>query len=137
MLQIGAVAVLAASVHGAVGPRPAEFALSYVAVRAVLVVEYLRAGCHVPKARPLTRHYAGGFSAAAALWLLSLLVPPPGRFVRWAAAMSPAGPGGPPTADPLVQQGPTAASSRPELGPSSAGSEARALPISSSDRPTR
>ena len=41
---------------------------------------------HVPIARPLCHRYALGFSLAAALWLASLLLPAPWRFVLWGAA---------------------------------------------------
>ncbi|WP_162795080.1 low temperature requirement protein A [Nonomuraea lactucae] len=84
--QILAVAVMAASV-GEIGERSALFALSYVAVRAVLVVAYLRAGRHVPEARSLTVRYATGFTLALLLWLGSLAVEPPQRYALWALAM--------------------------------------------------
>jgi hypothetical protein len=44
---------------------------SYALGRAVLIVEYVRAGMHIPSARPLTTRYAIGFAIAAFLWLLS------------------------------------------------------------------
>jgi low temperature requirement protein LtrA len=84
--QILAVAVMAASV-GKLDERAALFTLSYVAVRLVLVVAYLRAGRHVPQTRPLTTRYALGFSLAALLWLASLAVEPPQRYVLWVVAM--------------------------------------------------
>jgi len=37
--------------------------------------------------RPLTRRYSTGFSGAILLWLVSLLFPPPLRFVFWVAAI--------------------------------------------------
>ena len=53
-VQMLAVAALAVNVHHGLGESSAGFALSYAAVRAVLVIEYLRAGKHVVTARSLT-----------------------------------------------------------------------------------
>lgn len=87
-VQICAVAALAFNVRDAFGATAVGFALSYVAVRAVLVLGYLRAGRSVVAARPLTTRYARGFGLAGALWLLSVAVPPPGRFLLWAVGLA-------------------------------------------------
>ncbi|MEI1375202.1 MAG: low temperature requirement protein A [Nostoc sp.] len=50
----------------------------------MLVIEYVRAGRHIPSARPLTTRYAIGFAIAAFLWLISAFVPIPWRFGFWA-----------------------------------------------------
>lgn len=81
-VQMLAVGALAVNVHHGLGDS-AGFALSYAAVRAVLVVEYLRAGRHVVAARSLTRRYARGFGLAAVIWLVSAFVPTPLRFGLW------------------------------------------------------
>ncbi len=86
-VQMLAVAALALNIHHGLGESSAGFALSYAAVRAVLVVEYLRAGKHVAVARSLTRRYARGFGIAAAIWLVSAFVPVPLRFVLWAVGL--------------------------------------------------
>ena len=65
----------------------AVFAWSYAAARAILIGMWLRAGWHSPEARPLTSRYAVGFSASAALWAASALVPAPWRFVLWGAGL--------------------------------------------------
>lgn len=83
--QILAIALMAASV-GNIGERSALFALSYVAVRVLLIVAYVRARRHVPEARALTGRYVLGFGAAALVWLASLAVEPPARYVLWAVA---------------------------------------------------
>ena len=87
MLQMIAVAALAVNVTGALGPASAGFAISYAAVRSILVVEYLRAGLHVPEARPLTSRYSAGFGAAVILWFLSVLFPAPLRHIVWGVAI--------------------------------------------------
>jgi low temperature requirement protein LtrA len=81
--QMFAVAAMAVTVHAGLGHGSAGFALSYAAVRFILVGEYLGAHVWVPAARPLTKRYGLGFGAAAAIWLVSALVPPPGRFYLW------------------------------------------------------
>jgi len=86
-LQMVAIAAMAVNIHHGLGESSAGFALSYAAVRAVLVVEYLRAGRHIAAARPLTNRFARGFGFAAALWLLSAFVPLPFRFGLWALGL--------------------------------------------------
>lgn len=82
-LQMMAIAALAINVHHGLGESSAGFALSYAAVRGLLVVTYVRAIRAVPLARPLTRHYAIGFAIAAGFWLISAFVPLPLRFFFW------------------------------------------------------
>ena len=86
-VQIGFIAILAMSVPQAFGELGVQFTLAYVGIRVVLIVLYLRGGRRVPKALPLTRRYAIGFSIAAAIWLLSAFVPPPARYALWALGM--------------------------------------------------
>ena len=65
------------------GRGSAGFALSYAAARFILVGEYLGAHVWVPATRSLTKRYALGFGLAAAIWLVSVWVPPPRRFYLW------------------------------------------------------
>jgi low temperature requirement protein LtrA len=71
------------NVHAGLGHASAGFALSYAALRFILVGEYLGAHFWVPAARSLTKRYGLGFGAAAAIWLVSAWVPPPFRFYLW------------------------------------------------------
>ncbi len=87
LMQMFIVAIMAVTVHDGFGKTSVGFALCYVAVRSILIFKYLRAGYHVPIARPLTITFAIGFGIAVALWLLSIFVPPPWRFALWAIAM--------------------------------------------------
>lgn len=66
----------------------AAFALAYLAARAVSVLLYLRASRYVPIAVPLLRIHGTGFAVAAALWLPALLLPAPGRYALWTAALA-------------------------------------------------
>lgn len=88
MLQIIAVAAMAANVHAGLGHSSAGFAMSYAVIRLLLVVEYIRAGCYVAEARPLTRRYSRGFALAAIIWLISVFVPMPARFVLWMVGLA-------------------------------------------------
>ena len=63
-----AVAAMAVNVHAGLGRGSAGFALSYGAVRFLLVGEYLGAHIFVPAARSLTKRFALGFGVAAAIW---------------------------------------------------------------------
>jgi low temperature requirement protein LtrA len=81
--QMFAVGAMAVNVHAGLGHGSAGFALSYAAVRFILVGEYLGAHIWVPAARPLTKRFGLGFGAAASIWLVSAWVPPPLRFYLW------------------------------------------------------
>jgi low temperature requirement protein LtrA len=83
LLQMIAIAVLAVNVHHGLGDTSTGFALSYVTVRGILIIQYLVAGYHVAEARGLTNWYATGFGLAAAMWLVSVFVPAPWRFGLW------------------------------------------------------
>ena len=88
VLQMFAVVALAINVHDAFGTTGRAFTLSYVAIRAILVVQYLRAGRYVPSARPLTGRFARGFALAAALWVVTIFLPAPWRWLVVAAALA-------------------------------------------------
>jgi len=81
--QMFAVAAMAVNVRAGLSSGSAGFALSYAALRFLLVGEYYGAYVSVPMARPLTRKFGIGFGMAATIWLISALVPPPYRFILW------------------------------------------------------
>jgi low temperature requirement protein LtrA len=85
----GTVAVLgmAASATEAVGARANTFAVSYLAMRLLLLALYARAYRHVTEARATIAIYLSGTGAGAALWAISLAVPGPARYVLWAAGV--------------------------------------------------
>lgn len=88
LAQMFVVATLAVEIRHGIRHSSAQFALSYSVGRALLVAEYLRAGRNVPEARPLTTRYSRGFALAAFIWMVSAFVPPPGRFIMWAAGLA-------------------------------------------------
>ena len=83
LMQMAIAAAMAANIHYGLGESSVGFALSYIAFRTVLICQYLHAGYHVPQARALTTWYAIGFSGSIVLWLASIFVPLPWRFVLW------------------------------------------------------
>lgn len=78
MLGVSALAVNAG--HAFSGGEVA-FIVSYVAVRLVLIVLYVRAWIYVHLARELCTYYLIGFSIGVILWTLSLAVPPPASYL--------------------------------------------------------
>jgi low temperature requirement protein LtrA len=86
-VQMFGVAVVAVSIHRGLPAGSAGFAFSYTLVRAVLVVQYVRAAWHYPASKELALRYARGFGVAAVIWLASGVVPVPGRYVLWVVAV--------------------------------------------------
>lgn len=77
------VTVMAVFAHSGLGEGSIGFALAYVAGRALLVFMWMRGGYHEPSIRPLTNRYAIGFGLSGLLFLISIWVAPPLRFVLW------------------------------------------------------
>ena len=82
-LQLFGVAYLAVNISTAFGEGGAAFALSYVGIRVVLVLMYVRAYRHAAETRPLIRNYVTGFSLGIAFWLISVFVPAPWHYLFW------------------------------------------------------
>jgi len=86
MAGIAAMAVLIEDVwHGV---HSAGFAVAYIVLRSLMLALYWRAWRAVPEARPLIRLYGGGYSVAVAIWVVSLAVQPPLRYVLWGVALA-------------------------------------------------
>jgi low temperature requirement protein LtrA len=83
-----AVAAMAANATDALDSRSsAGFAAAYAVMRFLLVAQYARAR-QVQSARELATRYFVGHGVAAALWLVSAVVPVPARFVIWIVALA-------------------------------------------------
>jgi low temperature requirement protein LtrA len=82
-----AVIAMALSVHDALHGGSIQFALTFVAVRGIVVVLNARARRHAALARPLLNLYVVAFSIGASLWLASVWVREPARYVLWAIAL--------------------------------------------------
>ena len=90
LLQMVGAAALAVNVSDALGNDSAGFALSYAAIRIILVLEYVRTGISksFSSATPLIRRYTRGFLCAAIVWIISAFVPPPFRFLLWGIGLA-------------------------------------------------
>lgn len=87
LAQMATAAGLAINAGQAFRERSINFALSYAAFRYLLVAQYARAGRFVPQARPFTRPLVRRFGLSATLWVASVFVPPPVRFIFWGVGM--------------------------------------------------
>jgi len=90
LLQMVGAAALAVNVSNALGNDSAGFALSYAAIRIILVFEHMRTGISksFSSATPLIRRYTRGFLCAAIVWIISAFIPPPFRFVLWGIGLA-------------------------------------------------
>lgn len=86
--QMFAIGLLAVGVEDAFGERSAYFALSYAAVRILLVVMYWRADRWMQDGHALSRRFVTYFSTAVVLWIASVFVPAPYRFLVWLVAFA-------------------------------------------------
>src|SRR5262245_27196983 len=88
LLQMFAVAIMAANAKDALDSRSsAGFAAAYAVMRFLLVEQYARAR-RLPAARDLAGRYLTGHGTAALLWLASALVPAPPRYGLWLVAFA-------------------------------------------------
>lgn len=87
ILAMLAIAAMATAIPDAFGSAATRFVISYLLVRAVPLILYLRAARHEQQGRRLARIYARGTTMAATLWLISLLLPTPTRYILWAVAV--------------------------------------------------
>ena len=78
-----AAAIMAMQIPTAFKTGSSGFAAGYVLARLCLLMLYIRARRHVPEAREMTTLYLSGFGLGALSWFISLLVPPPERFILW------------------------------------------------------
>jgi low temperature requirement protein LtrA len=83
LTAMAGVVAMAAAVDKIDEPTGRWFVLGYVVIRLALVAGYARAWRHVPKARSTARLYLIGHGLGAAIWLVSLAVPTPARYVLW------------------------------------------------------
>jgi len=88
LLGMFAVAALASAVPDALHGGQRRFVLAYVVVRVILILLYVRAYRHVEAARRLAGWFIFMFSTAVVLWLVSLAVASPWRYVLWGLALA-------------------------------------------------
>jgi low temperature requirement protein LtrA len=86
-----AIAALAVNLHRVMAGHggTVAFAVGYVVVRSLLIALYVRARIHVHGAgRKLSDIYIACFSITTGIWLVSVFVPGPFRYVLWAVALA-------------------------------------------------
>jgi low temperature requirement protein LtrA len=86
-LKMIPLAAMAYTIHDATGKTAVGFALSYIAVRVILIIMWLRAGKETVNTRKLTGRYAIGFSVSVVLWSVSVFMKPPFRYWFWGAGL--------------------------------------------------
>jgi low temperature requirement protein LtrA len=79
--------VLALSVPEALQDGSAQFAAVYSALRLIIVGLYFQAWRLVPESRELTQRYTLSFAVSLVLWVVSIALPPPLRFILWGIAL--------------------------------------------------
>ncbi len=87
LLQMGAVILMAVFIGGVGTGKEAGFALSYAAVRAVLLLMYLRVHLARPDLRFVSGHFLTGFSLGVFFWVLSVFFEPPLMYALWGAGL--------------------------------------------------
>ncbi|MEE9301851.1 MAG: low temperature requirement protein A [Alphaproteobacteria bacterium] len=85
--QMFGAAALAVVLDDAFGESSRAFALSYAAIRILLLASYVNSHRQIREVRPVTTVYLIGFGIGASLWLISAATPEPIRFVLWAAGI--------------------------------------------------
>lgn len=78
---------LGINVHNAFEEGAVGFAIAYVTIRSIVLALYARAARHVPVARASLKLYLASYVPSTCLWLISIVVPEPFRYVLWAIAM--------------------------------------------------
>ena len=86
-LQMLTVAAMAIFAHNAFEEGSVGFALSYAAYHLILTWLWSRTGVHDSAHRPLSQPYSRTFLITSVLFILSIFIPPPWRFVMWVLAL--------------------------------------------------
>src|SRR5262245_31311995 len=86
-LQMFTVATMAVFVHDALGAGSVGFALAYGTFHLILTWLWWRTGVHDPNHRPLSQPFATIFLITSLLFIASVFVPAPWRFMLWGLAL--------------------------------------------------
>jgi low temperature requirement protein LtrA len=86
-LQMITVAAMAVFAHNAMGEGSVGFALSYAAFHLILTWLWWRTGVYDSNHRPLSQPYSSTFLITSLLFIVSILIPAPWRFVLWVLAL--------------------------------------------------
>src|SRR6185503_6312885 len=86
-LQMLTVAAMAVFAHNAMGEGSTGFALAYAAFHFILTWLWWRTGLYDLNHRPLSQPYSSTFLITSVLFILSIFLLPPWRFMLWAVAL--------------------------------------------------
>src|SRR4030095_14042487 len=86
-LQMLTVAAMAVFAHNAMREGSVGFALSYAAFHLILTWLWWRTDVYNLNHRPLSQPYSSTFLITSVLFILSIFLPPPWRFMLWAVAL--------------------------------------------------
>src|SRR5919106_847068 len=86
-LQMITVAAMAVFAHNAIGEGSVGFALAYASFHLILTWLWWRTGVYDSHHRPLSLPYSRTFLVTSILFLVSIGMPAPWRFVLWALAL--------------------------------------------------
>jgi low temperature requirement protein LtrA len=87
LLQMMILVVMAVNAHHGLDTSSVGFALSYVAFRTVLILQYAAVGWFNPAMRSMIQHFCSGFGLSILCWVVSIFVPAPWRFGLWAIGL--------------------------------------------------
>lgn len=86
-LQMFTVAAMAVFAQNAMGGGSVGFALAYAAFQLILTWLWWRTGVYLPEHRALSRPYSIVLLITSLLYIVSILVPAPWRFILWGLAL--------------------------------------------------
>src|SRR6266508_3363167 len=86
-LQMVTVAAMAVFAHSAMGEGSVGFALAYASFHLILTWLWWRTGVYDPHHRPLSQPYSLTFLITSVLFIVSIFMPTPWRFVLWVLAL--------------------------------------------------
>ena len=86
-MQMFTVAAMAVFAHNALGEGSVGFALSYAAFHLILTWLWWRTGVYDPHHRPLAQPYTITFLITSLLFIVSIVVPVPWRFIVWGVGL--------------------------------------------------
>jgi low temperature requirement protein LtrA len=88
LAAMAGMAAVAVNVPDAFAGASAAFAVSYAVARVPLLLLWARALQTFPEVRPLSYASLQAFCTGTSLWAVSIVVPEPGRFAVWGAALA-------------------------------------------------
>jgi low temperature requirement protein LtrA len=86
-VQMFGAILLAVNLKGAFNQSANLFALSYLAIRVILLLLYLRVHIALPEVRPVAALFLIGFGIGQTIWIASLFIPTPAKYFIWIVSL--------------------------------------------------